>query len=198
MTVGTRSVLFGVHNIFVHPLAVGIAWWKLYGPPLDPRLWIAFLVHDIGYLGKSSMEGPIGETHVELGARIMQALFGPSWGEFCRRHSRYYARSRSLPISRLCVADKLAFVLTPAWLYLPLARGSGELTEYMSRAKERQAGNGHFTPEEAAQLSSADAKVWLHGLKNYTLRWVMEHRLGCEDTWTTADTHDVIGVSDER
>jgi hypothetical protein len=68
----------------------------------------------------------------------------------------------------------------------------------MSRAKERQAGNGHFTPEEAAQLSSADAKVWLPGLKNYTLRWVMEHRLGCEDTWTTADTHDVIGVSQEH
>ena len=48
MTVGTRSVLFGVHNIIIHPLVVGIAWWKLFGPPLDPRLWIAFLVHDIG------------------------------------------------------------------------------------------------------------------------------------------------------
>jgi len=195
VTVGTRSVLFfGVHNIFIHPLAVGIAWWKLYGRPLDPRLWIAFLVHDIGYLGKSSMEGPIGETHVELGARVMQALFGLSWGEFCRRHSRYYARARGLPISPLCVADKLAFVLTPDWLYLALARASGELTEYMRHAKERQAGNHHFTPEEAAHLSSADAKVWLQGLKSYTLRWVMEHRMGFEDRWTTAEAHHVIGA----
>ena len=85
-------------------------------------------------------------------------------------------------------------MLTPDWLYLPLARASGELTEYMSRAKERQAGNDHFTPEEAAQLNSADAKIWLQGLKSYTVRWVREHRLVCEDTWTTADTHDVIGA----
>ena len=47
MTVGTRSVLFDVHNIFIHALFVGAAWWKLFGPPLDPRLWVAFLVHDI-------------------------------------------------------------------------------------------------------------------------------------------------------
>ena len=92
------------------------------------------------------------------------------------------------------MADKLAFVLTPDWLYLPLARASGELIEYTSLARERQAGNDHFTPEEAAQLSSADAKVWLQGLKSYTLRWVMEHRVGGEDTWTTADTQDVIGA----
>jgi hypothetical protein len=57
MTVGTRSVLLSVHNIVIHPLAVGIAWWKFFGFPLDPRLWIAFLVHDLGYIGKSSVEG---------------------------------------------------------------------------------------------------------------------------------------------
>ena len=91
MTVGTRSILFSVHNIVIHPLVVGIAWWKLFGFPPDPRLWIAFLVHDLGYIGKSSVEGPIGETHVELGAHIMEALFGASWGDFCRGHSRYHA-----------------------------------------------------------------------------------------------------------
>ena len=175
MTVGTRSVLFGVHNIFVHPLLVGIAWWKLFGPPLDPRLWIAFLVHDIGYIGKCSVEGPIGETHVELGARIMQALFGKSWGDFCRGHSRYYARSRGLRISRLCVADKLAFVLTPAWLYLPLARASGELAEYMERSKERQAG-AYLTPAESARLECNNPSEWLKGLQSYTYRWVLENR----------------------
>ena len=199
MTVGTRSVLFGVHNIFVHPITVGIAWWKLYGPPFDPRLWIAFLVHDLGYLGKSSVEGPIGETHVELGARIMQALSGASWGEFCRRHSRYYARSRGLPISRLCVADKLAFVLTPAWLYLPMARASGELTEYMERSKERQAGNEYFTPAESAQLESNDPREWLNGLQSYTYRWVLKTaaRMATDGTGTPRPGNRLIQALDD-
>jgi hypothetical protein len=183
MTVGTRSVLFGVHNIFIHALFLGAAWWKLFGPPRDPRLWVAFLVHDIGYIGKSSVEGPIGETHVELGARIMQALFGASWGNFCRRHSRYYARSRGLRISRLCVADKLAFVLTPPWLYLPMARASGELAEYMERSKERQAGSEYFTPEESVLLTSTNPRDWLKGLQSYTYRWVLKNRDADGDPW---------------
>lgn len=86
------------------------------------------------------MEGREGETHVELGARIMGWLFGAEWSEFCRRHSRYYARSRGLRISRLGVADKLAFVLTPSWLYLLLARASGELWEYISVPKTAKPG----------------------------------------------------------
>ena len=197
MTVGTRSVLFGVHNILIHPLVVGIAWWKLYGPPLDPRLWIAFLVHDIGYLGKCSVEGPIGETHVELGARIMAALFGASWGEFCRRHSRYYARSRGLRISRLCVADKLAFVLTPPWLYLPMARASGELSEYMKWSKERQAGSEYFTPAESTRLQSDNSREWLEGLQSYTYRWVLKNRAADGDRWNF-EYHDRVAFTERR
>jgi len=197
VTVGTRSVLFGVHNIFIHPITVGIAWWKLYGPPFDPRLWIAFLVHDLGYLGKSSVEGPIGETHVELGARIMSVLFGASWGEFCRRHSRYYARSRGLRISRLCVADKLAFVLTPAWLYLPMARASGELAEYMERSKERQAGSEYFTPAESARLESSNPREWLKGLQSYTYRWVLKNRDADGDR-SNFECHDRVAFMERR
>ena len=100
MRVGTKSILFGVHNFVVHPPLVGIAWWKLYGFPRDPRLWLAFLLHDAGYFGKPSMEGPEGERHVELGARIMGRLFGLQWADFCRRHSRFYARAHGLTISR--------------------------------------------------------------------------------------------------
>lgn len=65
MKVGTKSLLFGAHNIFIHPFLVFIAWWRLYGFPADPRLWVAFIVHDWGYLGKPNMDGPEGETHVE-------------------------------------------------------------------------------------------------------------------------------------
>ena len=43
--------------------------------PNDKSLWVAFFVHDIGYLGKPNMDGPEGERHVEVGARIMSFLF---------------------------------------------------------------------------------------------------------------------------
>jgi hypothetical protein len=176
MTVGTRSVVFGVHSIFVHPFFVAAGWWKLYGVPHDARLWLSFALHDIGYFGRSSMEGPEAEAHVESGARIMGKLFGADWAEFCRRHSRYYARSRGLQISRLCVADKLAFVLTPPWLYLPLARASGELWEYIDRSKDRQAGTESFMPAEWAQVNSQNPREWLIGLQSFTYRWVLKNR----------------------
>ncbi len=74
MKIGTKSVLFGAHQFLIHPWFVAAAWWKLYGFPFDPRLWVAFFVHDLGYLGKPNMDGEEGERHIELGARIM-ALF---------------------------------------------------------------------------------------------------------------------------
>lgn len=76
MKVGTKSVLFGAHCWFIHPWFVALAWWKLYGFPWDPRLWVAFFVHDLGYLGKPNMDGGEGEAHVFLGAMIMGNLFG--------------------------------------------------------------------------------------------------------------------------
>jgi hypothetical protein len=176
MRVGTKSILFGVHNFVIHTAFLAAAWRRLYGFPRDPRLWLAFLLHDAGYFGKRSMEGREGETHVELGARIMGWLFGAEWAEFCRRHSRYYVRSRGLRISRLCVADKLAFALTPSWLYLPLARASGELWEYIERSKDRQAGSEYFTPAEWSQVNSQDPREWLKGLQSFTYRWVLKNR----------------------
>src|SRR5579871_2754588 len=154
--------------------------------PLGVRLWAAFWLHDIGYFSKRDMDGSDGETHVELGARIVSLLFGKSWGAFTAAHSRYWAKKNGRQFSRLCVADKLAFVMTPAWLYLPMARATGELAEYMLRAKERQAGSEHFTVLESTQLNSQDSREWLRGLKSYTRRWIEEHRDGGADNWTVA------------
>jgi len=184
MRVGTKSILFGVHNILVHPLSVAIAWWKLYGFPGDPRLWCAFILHDLGYWGLSAMESVGSETHVELGARIMTWLFGAPWGEFCASHSRCFARSRGVPVSQLCIADKLAFVLTPPWLYLPLARATGELQEYIAKSRERPVGSAAFTEEERKQIESEDPRLWLEGLQNYTRRWIEQHGNGGVGTWT--------------
>ena len=166
MRVGLKSLLGGAHCFALHPFFVAWGWTKLYGFPWDPRLWAAFGLHDIGYIACTSMDGDEGE----------RCLFGPKWESECFRHSRYWCRRTGLPISRLCLADKLAFALTPAWLYMPMARWTGELAEYMERSRDRQAGDKDFTPDELADLNSGDERRWLRGLQSYALRWVDRHR----------------------
>jgi hypothetical protein len=186
--IGTKSVLFGAHNPVIHGVYNAIAWGKLWGIPWDPRLLLGFAVHDLGYWSSPNLEGPEGERHVELGARIVTRLFGPKWGSLCAGHSRHWARRCGRPVSRLCFADKLAFVLTPDWLYLLMTRATGELYEYMQKSRDRQAGAACFTAEESACLASPEPAIWLKGLKNYTLRWIEEHLDGREDRWTSLAT----------
>jgi hypothetical protein len=132
------------------------------------------------------MDGDEGEGHVHLGARIMGLLFGAHWADFTLRHSRYWAKKHGVTVSKLCYADKLAFVLTPGWLYLPMARATGELAEYMAKSRDRQAGCTAFTETERTQLESGNPDLWLQGLQSYTRRWVEQHRNGGADTWTVA------------
>jgi len=191
-------VIFGVHAILVHPLFVAYAWSRLYGFPWDPRLWVAFLVHDLGYVGKANMEGFEGQQHVVLGGRIMGRLFGPKWQDFTLCHSRHWAERVGKSYSKLCLADKLAFVLTPAWLYLPMARLSGELREYMRVSGERQLG-GRVRNFELSLIKSRNPPVWLEGLKLYTRRWIEQHRNGFRDRWTPVGQQGFQGqVLDSR
>lgn len=176
MKVGTKSVLIGAHCFFIHPWFVAVAWWKLYGFPADYRLWIAFMLHDLGYWGKPNMDGPEGEAHVEWAANLMARWFGPEWGDFCRYHSRFYAKRDGKPFSRLCVADKLAMALEPWWLYLFRVWASGEVYEYMT-----QANNGKYTGENRDTTSM---RRWHRSLCEYMLQWVEVHKDGAEDTWT--------------
>lgn len=116
LSIGTKSVLIGAHCFFLHPWFVAMGWWKLNGFPWDPRLWFAFVLHDIGYIGKINMDGPEGESHPEVGARIMGWLFDRKcsacadgsqhaapcrkttyWHDLCLRHSRYYCKKLSTP-----------------------------------------------------------------------------------------------------
>lgn len=71
MKVGTKSLLFGVHCVLIHPYYVAKAWVKLYGWPKHLAIWVSFFTHDLGYWGKPNMDGKEGETHVELGAKIL-------------------------------------------------------------------------------------------------------------------------------
>jgi len=204
MRVGTKSILFGAHQFIIHPIFVFIAWWKLYSFPFDPRLWIAFVVHDLGYWGKPNMDGPEGDRHVEFGANAMYNLFDypvwawervkdketgvlkllrpRKWYDLCLYHSRFYAKKDNKPFSKLCVADKLSIVLEPAWLYLPRVRWSGEIDEYMKLAKSRtEAGEPKYA---SMKLSTSSQIQWFHDMQGYLGKWIEEHKDGKQDTWT--------------
>ena len=56
----------------------------MYSFPWDARLWFAFWLRDVGYVDKPNMDGAEGETHVELGAKIMGLLFGKTWAAFAK------------------------------------------------------------------------------------------------------------------
>ena len=45
MRVGTKSILFGVHNFVLHPPLVAIAWWRLYGFPRGLRPFLKDHMH---------------------------------------------------------------------------------------------------------------------------------------------------------
>lgn len=189
MRLGTKSVLFGAHCFFLHPWFVAAAWTKLYGFPWDPRLWIAFFVHDLGYIGKPNMDGLEGELHPYLGARFMHWLFDSrndlarlaTWYDLCLCHSRYLCKQLGKSPSRLCFADKLSFALTPRWLYLPMVTATGEINEYLSKAQT--ADSNHWSP------TGFDKRRWHAQLCEYMTKWVDAHKSGAEDTWTSADRH---------
>ena len=165
MKIGTKSILFGVHQFILHPIFTALAWWKLYGFPCDPRLWVAFFVHDLGYWGKPDMDGPAGESHPILGSRIM-SVFGRNWRGFVLYHSGYYAEQHHKKISRLCVADKYAIVLVPTWLYVFLGRLSGELYEYQYQIKYIRQRSFHILTD----------REWFESVKVSVGKWVEEKK----------------------
>ena len=173
LPVGSRSLLFGVHLFWFHPLMVAYAWWRLYGFPKDLRLWLSFALHDLGYWGRRDMDGPDGERHVELGADLMGTLFGEDWRQFTLLHSRFYAQRLGLPPSRLCMADKYSFVLEHRAFYLWRARLSGEIHEYLSH---RQSGK-YAAMGRADYLNGphTDLKGWHQELREHLRGYVLLH-----------------------
>jgi hypothetical protein len=219
MKIGTKSVLFGAHCFFLHPWFVAYAWWKLYGFPFDPRLWVAFFVHDLGYIGKPNMDGEEGEMHPYKGALIMNRLFDKLkvkkifpdgnihytkkgvngilsdiyhgkinnrnenyWFLFTLYHSRFLAKRNDAQYSQLCVADKLAIAITPAWLYLPMVRWTGEIKEYMKDAAINSSGVIKVQDNQ---------KKWYLAVQDYVRKWVYEHKDLKEDLWTPSSRKSV-------
>lgn len=92
MKIGTRSILFGAHQFILHPVCVALAWRKLYGSlPRDPRIWLAFIVHDWGYWGCPNMDGPEGKMHPWCAARWFTRWIDCGILAFKRPQSNPYA-----------------------------------------------------------------------------------------------------------
>ncbi len=198
MKIGTKSLLFGAHAFWLHGWCVAAAWWKLYGFPVDPRLWFAFFLHDIGYWGCPNMDGPEGKEHPRLGAKILHNLFDPEhcgvedcvlcerechvWERFTLYHSRSMAKIDGQSFSRLCVADKLATAFTPSWLYLPMVTLTGEIDEYLAESQKHARGSKNINADELEGMVSGDKKRWFKGFQSYVERWAYKHKDEVVDT----------------
>lgn len=175
MKIGSKSLLFGAHQFALHPLFLALVWRKLYGSfPRDPRIWLAFVVHDWGYWGCPNMDGEEGKYHPWRAARWFakwldagkfERIHGltvdclGAWGKFCLLHSRSIARRYHEPVSDLCAPDKVAAFLMPRWLYIKLTGWTGELEEYMAEA-DTQAGRD-------AGISIESPEAWFDSVKAY-------------------------------
>lgn len=152
MNIGTKSLLFGVHQFLFHPVTVGLAWRKCYNRWPRWYEWVAIICHDLGYWGKPNMDGVEGQTHPERGAeiayrisfKIARLLGYGAWAlqlsnkvrELSLYHSTHYAQKAGKPVSELYLPDKVSVLFDPCWLYLLRSRSSGEVYEYIQNAPE--------------------------------------------------------------
>lgn len=156
MKIGTKTVLFGVHQFLWHPFTVWRAWRWLYRS--NPKWWqlVAIVCHDLGYIGKGDLDGREGRRHPDGGATITlkfvrwltndQELHANAF--FCSLlHSRAYAQDIDMEPSDLCWADKACILFDPPWFYLLRARLAGELPEFKLNAEP--------------YIGKADDEAWL-------------------------------------
>jgi len=156
MNVGTKSLLFGVHQFLWHPWTVARAWRFLHGRwPRFPE-WVCIFCHDLGYWGCPNMDGPEGQRHPEVGAKLASRIIylyarfrghevddaeflGKLYYQFSLFHSRFYAKSHNKSVSELFLPDKVCVLFEPRWWYILRASLSGEIHEYMANAGDRVA-----------------------------------------------------------
>jgi hypothetical protein len=140
MKIGTRSLLFGVHQFVYHPITVALAWRKCYRQ--WPRWWeaVAIVCHDLGYFGKPNMDGDEGQRHPEFGADLTHDIVLKLSGSYHLAeeayqlslfHSTHYAQRHNSPVSRLYLPDKMSILYEPKWFYIFRSALSGEILEYV-------------------------------------------------------------------
>lgn len=132
MNIGTRTILFGYHQIFIHFFFVIWAWIKIFGVGslvVDPKMVVAIFIHDLGYWGCDNLDGKEGKQHPIRMANWAKKYLGTKYDYEILFHSRSMSDGKVL--SRLGMADKLAFLLYPKWLTKLLQYMSGEVHEYL-------------------------------------------------------------------
>jgi len=130
---GTRSLLIGAHWP-LHNVMVVLAWRWLYGSWPTLREMAAIGLHDVGYLGCREMDGPDGTMHPDVGATLGDRFLGRDMGDLIRGHSKGYAETVRVPLSRLYGPDKLSHAFEPVWLYVARTRLTGEIRQYRAVA----------------------------------------------------------------
>jgi len=107
MTEGTRSWLFGFHNI-LHSIAVYVAWIKLYKKIPTFMETFCILIHDVGYCGMNYITNKSHEGHEVLGAKIAGHIFGKKGYDLCIGH-RSHGKALEVP-------DEYSHILMPMWV----------------------------------------------------------------------------------
>ena len=133
MNIGTKSLLFGVHQFVLHPLVVLLAWLVYYKSVPKFYQLCAIVTHDWGYWKQHNMDGEEGNNHPERAAKMWRHFgkFGENVAGEIRGHSGSFASEYGFPQSKLFKADKLCVVFIPCYLYVVLGSLSGEIYEYM-------------------------------------------------------------------
>ena len=148
MNLGTKTLLFGVHQIFIHPFFVTVAWVKLYRSFPSWRELFCIFVHDWGYWGKPNLKDADGDRHPELGGKIAGYLLGKEWELFVLGHSCFYQARSGVEKSKLFGPDKYWHCLIPLWFYKFLAVPTGEFKHYREIRHARQLGSHQDTDQE--------------------------------------------------
>lgn len=177
MKTGTKSLLFGCHQIILHPIFVLIAWLKLYEKFPPWRVLLAIIIHDWGLWGCENIDDEEGERHPRWAAKVMDRLFGSKqstifqlpgekpWtmGMLVMYHSRFLARKENCGVvSPLCLPDKLGVALMPTWLWVGLGRLTGEVWEYVN-AKKYEEYQQVATPREKFERYKELCARWVSG-----------------------------------
>ncbi len=139
MKIGTKSLLFGLHQFAIHPTFVTLGWIKLYHQLPTPKEQICIIIHDWGYWGKPNIDGIEGEEHPEWAAKWAERHLD-TYNEYIGKHSSYYsylclfhsssyAKYCGHVVSSLYGPDKYGCALMPVWLMTLLGWLSGETNE---------------------------------------------------------------------
>jgi len=178
--IGTKSLLFGVHQFLLHPIVVGLAWRRLYGHWPNLEEWIAIVTHDWGYWGLKNIDGQEGRLHPERSAQIgswIARKLGADWPtvqNLILGHSREYAKRHGVYVSPLCWPDKYSIAFEPCWFYLLRAKLSGELAEFRANAIKNKkisleaSGKDWFLNYRTRTLALSEIKQLLRNAKHTT------------------------------